>query len=221
MTVSNGTKFILYCVAGDEPALRETLYRVPAEHIAEPPNPELDGEAIRQLANLVGDNHPVVMQAKAHSGTRLFVGPNQSDYSDLGPALLLAAHMWQSEKEDWKSWIERVGRDEFEDCPHGFEDCVPFAKLNYTADLWYVITAGPHLGEIGYWSLDPPFEGKHQIYADSLDSMIERICTESDYDGENGIPICFTLSDYSPASSLDEVPDGTECLYAVRCEQIK
>ncbi len=206
---------MMLCAADDDLENRSILYRVPVSHVVDPPNLEQDGENLNALANEIGENHSIVVHMRAHSGTKLFLGPNAEDQDSFGPIFIPPACFWSDLRGQWKDWLGESIEEEFEGLSYTFMDCIPFAKKNYSPDLWFVITAGPMTGKIGFWNHEEAYEENH-LYADTLDEMIEKISQLIDEDEER--LAAFDVNFYRPSMSIDQVPDGTECLYPVRYE---
>lgn len=208
---------LLCCSEDDLQSDERPEYAVPVFHEAGGPE-DADKEVLDQLAADLGEDHPVIAHARAHSGTRFFVPKKAEGQDAMGALLLFPAVHWPDLKKEWGDWLHDRIEDEFEGLDFGFDDVMPFMKRNYSPDLWFVVLRGPKQGHIGYWSHDGDSE-EDLLYADSLDAALDRASTELDeFDPDAGLRAFGGVNVYPGTYSPEAQAASVEYLHPIRYE---
>ncbi|MEL6740522.1 MAG: hypothetical protein AAFP26_07705 [Planctomycetota bacterium] len=152
-------------------------WRVPVRHLlGEPPSEEARSVASSVLRNL-SPSHDLRQFYEHHDHAKLFVGgpphpegPGQEQY-EYGAIYFASPAEWLEIRKEWEDWFFDGAEAEFEDSALVWPHVMPFARRNWSPDLWYIVVDGPEAGRIGSWDHD--CDGLVDPRFDSLSEFLE------------------------------------------------
>jgi len=109
-------------------------------------------QSVQQLLELVKDGSGWALFRPAQGGYHGI--PENHVQQRLGSILIGTPAMWRrwrKELGDWTQAAEETGFDSLA-CP--LADALPFAKLNFSPDVWYIALSGTHAGSVFRWEHD-------------------------------------------------------------------
>jgi len=123
----------------------------------------------------------------------------QLSQETMGAITVFPAGDWPALKSEFKEWCFEGVEHEFSGLPYSFEDVLPFARINYSPDIWFLILNGEMAGKVCFWG----HEGDcvmEEPWAGDIKSWSERIFA-------TGPEALGGMAQYSAQDSIDLTPD--------------
>lgn len=159
-----------------------------------------DIEGVRQLRMLVEDSCGIGIWVPLLAYDLERKTGAQLSQETMGAITVFPPCDWQALKSELTDWCFEGVEQEFENLPYSFEDVLPFARINYSPDLWFLILKGEMAGKVCFWG----HEGDcvmEEPWADDIRAWSERIFT-------TGPEVLGGMAQYSARDSIDLTPDN-------------